>query len=92
MVKEDYLDSDDIEVATLYANIIYQEKGEEYLHEILIKGGRYFIYYDNTENIKLHKTYGENIYNQIKNNNYHKIEPYTKEKLTKVFTKMFKNV
>ena len=35
MVKENYLDSDDIEVATLYANIIYQEKGKEYLIEVL---------------------------------------------------------
>ena len=35
MKNEDYLDSDDIEVATLYANIIYQEKGKEYLIEVL---------------------------------------------------------
>lgn len=92
MKNEDYLDSDDIEVATLYANIIYQEKGKEYLHEILIKGGRYFIYNDNTRYIKLKKTYGEDIYNQIKNSNYHKMEPYTKKKLTEIFIKMCKNV
>jgi hypothetical protein len=52
MKNEDYLDSDDIEVATLYANIIYQEKGKEYLIEVL-KGGRYFICNDNTRYIKL---------------------------------------
>ena len=44
MVKEDYLDSDDIEVATLYANIIYQEKGEDYLHEVLKNNKRYFLF------------------------------------------------
>jgi hypothetical protein len=35
MKKEDYLESDDIEIATLYANIIYQEKGLISLQKLL---------------------------------------------------------
>jgi hypothetical protein len=58
MKNEDYLDSDDIEVATLYANIIYQEKGKEYLIKVL-KGGRYFICNNNKRYIKLKELYGK---------------------------------
>ena len=58
MNTEDYLDSDDIKVATLYANIIYQEKGKEYLIEVL-KGGRYFICNDSPRYIKLKELYGK---------------------------------
>ena len=57
MVKEDYLNSDDIEVATLYANIIYQEKGVAYFYEVLRKNKKCFltsIFYKTGE-INLHK-------------------------------------
>lgn len=91
MVKEDYLDSDDIEVATLYANIIYQEKGKEYLIEAL-KDKKYFIYNDSTENIKLQKRHGRGFYSQISLHNTFKLEKFDRERIMETFSKMFKNL
>jgi|688.fasta_scaffold03900_9 hypothetical protein len=43
MKKEDYLESDDIEIATLYANIIYQEKGLINLQKLLHDKNKYIV-------------------------------------------------
>jgi hypothetical protein len=43
MKKEDYLESDDIEIATLYANIIYQEKGLISLQKLLHDNDKYVV-------------------------------------------------
>ena len=43
MKKEDYLKSDDIEIATLYANIIYQEKGLINLQKLLHDNDKYVV-------------------------------------------------
>ena len=61
MKNEDYLNSDDIEVATLYANIIYQEKGENYLQKVLENNKRYFFCrsFCTTNEIILQKAYEE---------------------------------
>jgi hypothetical protein len=93
MKNEDYLDSDDIEVATLYANIIYQEKGENYIVNLLHNNAKYYYFILKNNKILLQKKYGESLYNQIKiYNNLDKIKPYTRKNITEIFTKMFKNV
>ena len=84
MVKEDYLDSDDIEVATLYANIIYQEKGIDYLIKVLEPNYKYFLEEDTfkKENkIQLQKIDGNGPYQQIKSSNYVRIPRYTKDNI-----------
>ena len=88
MNNEDYLNSDDIEVATLYANIIYQEKGISYLIDLLKDNTKYYYIIENNK-ILLKTIYG-GIYDQIKSSNYLKCEPYTRKKLEEAFTKIFK--
>jgi len=88
MNNENYLDSDDIEVATLYANIIYQEKGISYIIDLFKDNTKYYYIIKNNK-ISLQTIYG-GIYDQIKNSNYHKFEPYTRKNLEEAFTKIFK--
>lgn len=78
MVKEDYLNSDDIEMATLYANIIYQEKGIDYLIKVLEPNYKYLLEEDTfkKENkIQLQKIDGNGPYQQIKSSDYVRIHP-----------------
>ena len=88
MKNEDYLNSDDIEVAALYANIIYQEKGISYIIDLFKDNTKYYYIIENNK-ILLQKIY-KGIYDQIKSSNYHKCEPYTRKKLEEVFTKILK--
>jgi len=93
MKNEDYLNSDDLEVATLYANIIYQEKGIDYLIKVLEPNYKYFLE-ENTfkkENkIQLQKIDGNGLYQQIKSSDYISLPRYNKEKIMEAFNKIFK--
>jgi hypothetical protein len=92
MKKEDYLESDDIEIATLYANIIYQDKGKEYLVKTLKNQDKYFleIEYWNNNKITLYKR-NNGLYYQIKSENIRKLPKYEKEKIIETINKIFNN-
>lgn len=93
MVKEDYLNSDDIEMATLYANIIYQEKGIDYLIKVLEPNYKYFLEGDTfkKENkIQLQKIDGNSLYQQIKSSDYISLPLLIKEKQWKCLIKYLK--
>lgn len=94
MKKEDYLESDDIEIATLYANIICRGKGVDYLIKVLKNQDKYILdlatYYDNNK-VELYTKYN-GLYHQIKSGNFEKLINYDKKNIIEAINKIFNNL